>query len=228
MELDDIVRGHPVVEGSVNALLALIDAAFVDELTRLPNRAAYEAAVPNCDRTGGWATVLIDLSGFKALNDGKGGYEAGDTALRQVGKDVASIARAHKAAAFRLGGDEFVLLVKQDAATDLLHHAQRLLRRVDFEHNGESYHVSANIGWAPTDSAVSVRELVRRAGDACHEAKLRGGVIVQWDARLALDPTDNPRKKCPCGATTSLLVPRSKRHADALSRCANCGQAISA
>lgn len=94
---------------------AFMDRAVRDDLTGLPNRAAFfdhlhsawaRRAAAQDDVL---ALVFIDLDDFKGINDGHG-HDAGDEALRAVARALATAARADDVVA-RLGGDEFAVLV---------------------------------------------------------------------------------------------------------------------
>jgi diguanylate cyclase (GGDEF)-like protein len=85
-----------------------------DHLTGLNNRRALERALPEAiaraEHTGhGLAVVLVDLDGFKDLND-RYGHLYGDNVLRSVGRRLLSISRDEDVIA-RYGGDEFVALL---------------------------------------------------------------------------------------------------------------------
>lgn len=87
--------------------------AFYDALTDLPNRRLFEdrlqraqAATARSNRHS--AVVLIDLDGFKEIND-LHGHEAGDQLLVEVGRRLKACVREADTAA-RLGGDEFVVV----------------------------------------------------------------------------------------------------------------------
>jgi diguanylate cyclase (GGDEF)-like protein len=89
-------------------------AATTDALTGLPNRALFadrvDQALLRCRRDGSTAAVLlIDLNGFKEVNDTLG-HSHGDALLRSVGQRLAESVRESDTIA-RLGGDEFGLLL---------------------------------------------------------------------------------------------------------------------
>jgi GGDEF domain-containing protein len=87
------------------AVQALKTDADTDVLTGLPNRRAFEREATR--RSGGYFTV-IDLDGFKLVND-EHGHEAGDEVLKHVARRLRSTLRADDFLA-RLGGDEFVII----------------------------------------------------------------------------------------------------------------------
>jgi diguanylate cyclase (GGDEF)-like protein len=91
------------------------DLAFVDGMTRLPNRTAFleslERAIREAQLHGNSATVLImDIDRFKEVNDTLG-HPMGDLLLEEVGARLAVVAAAAGLTAARLGGDEFALLI---------------------------------------------------------------------------------------------------------------------
>ena len=79
-----------------------------DPLTGLRNRRGLLEHVQQAAVAGGWALVLLDLDGFKAVND-RSGHEQGDVLLRAVA-DGLTAAVPDGALVFRLGGDEFAVL----------------------------------------------------------------------------------------------------------------------
>lgn len=106
-----------------------------DELTGLLNRRGFfDAFMTEMDRmkrghsTGG-LLILVDLDNFKMINDTYG-HQAGDAALRLVGKTLAANSRAMDACA-RLGGDEFVLLLANTEREKSLARAQNLIKQLN-------------------------------------------------------------------------------------------------
>ena len=96
--------------------------AQTDELTGLPNRRGFNSqfrrTLAAARRQGGigGVMVMVDLDGFKAINDTHG-HLAGDAYLRHVARFLAARVRDHDVVA-RLGGDEFaILLTGVDEAT---------------------------------------------------------------------------------------------------------------
>lgn len=96
------------------AQTALQRAAYVDALTGLRNRRAFdedlELAWERAQAGEHSLLVLFDLNGFKRINDTQG-HLAGDALLRGVGEALRSAAGP----AYRIGGDEFALLLPAGA-----------------------------------------------------------------------------------------------------------------
>ncbi|WP_213803989.1 GGDEF domain-containing protein [Granulicella sp. dw_53] len=87
--------------------------ALHDDLTGLPNRRLFEDRLANAiERSrrsnSPVALLLLDLNGFKKINDSLG-HQAGDQVLREVAQNLRGTLMASDTLA-RLGGDEFVLL----------------------------------------------------------------------------------------------------------------------
>ena len=90
--------------------------AYHDPLTDLPNRRMLfehlERALAACARHRNYSAVmLLDLDGFKQINDDHG-HDMGDYFLRQIAEALQGSKRKEDIVA-RLGGDEFVILAQQ-------------------------------------------------------------------------------------------------------------------
>jgi diguanylate cyclase (GGDEF)-like protein len=160
-------------------LRALTHQAFHDALTGLPNRSHLlrraGEAVGGAGRT---ALLLLDLDGFKQVND-RLGHHAGDLLLHAVGRRLLEAVRDGDLVS-RLGGDEFAVLLTRDAdegsATAV---AGRVLDRCrePFDLEGERVTIGASVGIAltPDDVPVDVTTLMRGADAAMYRAKRSGG-----------------------------------------------------
>jgi diguanylate cyclase (GGDEF)-like protein len=164
-----------VASANLNELRFLADH---DSLTRLLNRRAFverlDAEVARAGRYGsGFALVLCDLDGFKAVNDSFG-HSAGDEALQAFAAILAGALRRPDDA-FRIGGDEFALLLVEAAEED----AREVLGRVRSSLDGSGddllsgIRASFGVAACPTD-ATDAKSLFRLADAALYQAKRSG------------------------------------------------------
>ncbi len=150
--------------------------ALHDSLTGLPNRAAFLTAVERRLADERDATVvLLDLDGFKAVNDTHG-HAAGDALLTEVGVRLRAGLRPDEVAA-RLGGDEFALLLA--GTSDEAACRARLDGLVDalvepVALDGTQVRVGASVGTAHAPAqGRSVDRLMRAADAAMYDCKRR-------------------------------------------------------
>ena len=154
--------------------------AFFDSLTGLPNRAVFrdrlQHALARAERTNeGIAVLLLDLDGFKVVNDSMG-HDAGDELLVEVGRRIGACCRARDTVA-RLGGDEFAVLL-EDAASEVaaLQLAARLQESLAavFELRGREVFIGASTGVALGAADAGPDDLIRNADTAMYAAKAAG------------------------------------------------------
>ena len=141
----------------------LREVAFTDQLTGVPNRAAYQQHADRLDAGADPVVVLfIDLDGFKGINDGYG-HDAGDKLLREVAQRLAHDLRA-VGRLYRIGGDEFVVLASGPrlSPVDLAAQAQNSLVR-PFAIGANEVVVGASIGTASGPASEGVDRLLRHA-----------------------------------------------------------------
>jgi diguanylate cyclase (GGDEF)-like protein len=118
--------------------------ARTDELTGLPNRRKLIAALNEFSEVEG-ALMLLDLNGFKQVND-RSGHRAGDQVLIQVAARFARVL-PEGALLARLGGDEFgVLLSGSRLATQEIAQALQACVSYPFVIDGERISVGVSIG----------------------------------------------------------------------------------
>jgi diguanylate cyclase (GGDEF)-like protein len=149
--------------------------AMTDEVTGAMNRRGFLAQLSravDAARRGGPRGVLIilDLDGFKAVND-RFGHTVGDTVLRQVGRMLVGGVRKMDVAA-RLGGDEFALLLIGADEASARRRIQAFARGIS-EIALEGLALSASFGLAAFDGREDEAQVLHRADMAMYAAKRR-------------------------------------------------------
>jgi diguanylate cyclase len=160
-----------------------------DALTGLPNRRGLQdrlqAALQRATPQQMLAVYLLDLDGFKPIND-RYGHDVGDALLVAVGKRLQQQLRGSDVVA-RLGGDEFVVLAGglADEQTALAV-GQKLLAAFNtpFDAAGQVCEVGLTVGYAiaPLDGSTA-DELIKRADAAMYAGKQAGRRRVQRGGR---------------------------------------------
>jgi len=152
----------------------LAEAAATDPLTGLANRTGLaHGAAPLLVPGARAALLLIDLDGFKPINDTHG-HDAGDAVLRAVAARLRDDARGGDVVA-RIGGDEFVLLLAHAPDHAALEHLAQRLHQALCEpvwFQGQGLQVGASIGIAcGLDGDHRLETLLRQADQAMYHAK---------------------------------------------------------
>ncbi len=152
-----------------------LELARIDELTGLANRRKFIADISALG-AGPGTILLLDLDGFKAVNDSLG-HEAGDQLLRQISLRFSRVV-PQGALLARLGGDEFGVVIPGSA-----HLGQEVALALTsttsypFVIAGEEISVGMSIGRVVNDGKA---DLLQRADSAMYEAKRSGGGMVLW------------------------------------------------
>lgn len=159
----------------------LAHSATHDDLTGLPNRAAFDRALNSAiasarDGSRRHCLLYIDLDRFKPVND-NAGHAAGDALLKQVAQTIRGACRSHDVAA-RIGGDEFAVLLSDCPAENGQRIADKIVRAIAalaFEWAGRTYYIGASIGLTMvTHQPASPLGFMGEADAACYAAKGRG------------------------------------------------------
>ncbi|MDI6028754.1 GGDEF domain-containing protein [Corticibacterium sp. UT-5YL-CI-8] len=152
--------------------------AEFDVLTGLANRSRFQSMLAEAgeivlpDQRAG-ALMLIDMDGFKSINDSYG-HAAGDDCLKEAGQRLMTICEQARLVS-RIGGDEFAVLTTFDDATDLVDMCQRIVEAIarPFEHRGMQLCMGASVGVATFDACLP-SDLLICADIALYEAKAAG------------------------------------------------------
>lgn len=202
-----VVLGSAWLAWLVQALLSrrerraeLVRQALFDPLTGLANRRLMverlTQAREHAHRQGSVFTVaLLDLDGFKAVNDSFG-HAQGDQVLVVTAERLLKEIRSSDTLA-RLGGDEFVLIMEDLPGREVSERVlERLLRAVrePLALEGGTAQVYASIGVVISDSlpADDSDSVLRRADAAMYEAKRRGKNCYVFASDLPSPAADDP------------------------------------
>jgi len=167
--------------------------ALLDPLTGLKNRRGLESAIEDLTRDDsgltGSALLLVDIDGFKTIND-TFGHVLGDKVIRSVAHVLQTSIKGRDVAA-RFGGDEFAVLLPQTTLAGAATLAEQIresvsrgrIHRADGRESvGE---VTLSVGVAVAGAGESMEGLIERADAAMYAAKRSGRNRVSLAAEAA-------------------------------------------
>lgn len=192
---DSLTRAE--LEQNVRVLRELSES---DALTGLANRrsfrSSFDARFVAASRPRGRSVTLamIDLDHFKRFNDDFG-HQAGDRALRSVGRCLeASLGRVDGIVA-RFGGEEFIAAFHSTSVAEAEHIAEQVRRAIAAleipVRDSPGQRITTSIGLASTgpEATIDLNELTARADRALYRAKRdgRNRVVVSERIELRID-----------------------------------------
>jgi diguanylate cyclase (GGDEF)-like protein len=151
-----------------------------DPLTRIGNRRAFTRRLAEEVHRAGrygqrFALVVLDVDGFKALND-RHGHLAGDVALEAIGQVLRDTLRTSDCA-FRLGGDEFALILEEAGEKEATFVVDRVGAGIAAVEAGPGHMLRASFGVALGDGPTDPETLLQAADTAMYEAKRAGAGV---------------------------------------------------
>jgi diguanylate cyclase (GGDEF)-like protein len=154
-------------------------SATHDVLTRLPNRRAFERDVRDAiahakEEERPFVLAVVDLAGFKAIND-RIGHTAGDHALQRIAHVLAAVCPK----AYRVGGDEFMMILEMPLAR-AYSLAQYIVERVEALEFDKGLRISPNIGLAEYPSETDNLDALQTLADhRMYSAKKLGRPLLE-------------------------------------------------
>jgi diguanylate cyclase (GGDEF)-like protein len=162
----------------------LEDLAMQDDLTGLANRRRFEQQLAAALATGRPQVALLDLNGFKTVND-RLGHSVGDRLLSELARRIVA-GLGDDVLVARMGGDEFAVLLPSagaDEADALVDGLGATLRR-PIAAGEHQLLIGASIGVADGAGTDDPFEVLRRADVAMYAAKERGERSHRYVAEL--------------------------------------------
>jgi diguanylate cyclase (GGDEF)-like protein len=151
----------------------LLDLAYTDPLTGLPNRRRLEDELEALQGTEA-SIVLVDFDGLKQVNDNLD-YERGDDLISQVGAMLRGCVRPGELAV-RLGGDEFVVLLPDTPAASARARAEEIgtaLDSLEVADDIRPYFRGASVGCGTAARDEDLSVVLRRAAAEMRARKRR-------------------------------------------------------
>jgi diguanylate cyclase (GGDEF)-like protein/PAS domain S-box-containing protein len=185
---DQALQGicHDISERKRAEMLALAMAES-DPLTGLLNRRGFEIRatqiIQHTNKFSGVALLMIDLDGFKTVNDALG-HKAGDEVLVGTARRLEQLVRKKDLIA-RVGGDEFVILLSAIASGETAMSIARkiikaLMQPFPLCDRPETAQIGASIGVAlGIESLPSIEDLLFKADQAMYRVKNSGKNNIQ-------------------------------------------------
>ena len=196
--LTSVAEKLAVHVNGLNLLAKINHQANHDSLTGLPNRLCFSrelnAAIHEADQgNSNCAVALMDLDGFKQINDSLG-HHIGDSLLQEVAKRLINTSGTGQIVA-RLGGDEFAILINgisdQKQSVQI---AQQHLEAIQkpYMKDGRSLSVGASFGISFYDGQSSnSSNLLQQADSAMYFAKTNGRNNCQKFTQSIADQNNN-------------------------------------
>lgn len=164
--------------------------AMTDPLTGLHNRSAFSTALSEAQEKGPNgnqrpAILLMDMNGFKGVNDSLG-HTVGDKVLATVAQRISAAVREEDMVA-RMGGDEFAILLLDVTPATAASIGNRILAAMDgiMEIEGQHIRCGASMGLRMADAGQSAEELLMEADIAMYESKADGrGKLKVFDQAM--------------------------------------------
>ena len=162
-----------------NTNIRLKETSFKDDVTGLYNRRFFTVRLEEeLSRYRRFnhpvALVLMDLDGFKAVND-ELGHMVGDETLRDIGQILMKHSRGINVVS-RYGGDEFAVLLVETTMAGAQLYADRIRQIIESYPFSHRHPITASFGIAslPEDDAKTSEDLIRAADEALYVAKRAG------------------------------------------------------
>lgn len=184
------LENHNDVENLVNDLLRqnklYKNLSEIDALTGLPNRRFLSNYMNrhwfDDDRHHVMSALLVDLDGFKHINDTYG-HNVGDKVLIDASKEMSDILRYRDDTLIRLGGDEFIVILLDVGVDDALKVAGKLISAVTQVSTPDNKKLTASIGLVSIkNKELNIESVIEKADMAMYIAKKQGKSKVHYSA----------------------------------------------
>ena len=162
----DITKAKEYEKSLIQAKETFFNLAHYDTLTKLPNRVyLIDKLYQKVKRREGFALLLLDLDGFKVINDSYG-HSFGDKLIYKISQLIAEIDQNCFVA--RMGGDEFAVIIDGAKEPECTHYIQKLYKYLNkaFTIDGVEIFITVSIGISICDGDEKNHEIVLQEADS--------------------------------------------------------------
>lgn len=147
------------------------EIALTDDLTRLPNRAAYSNYIHSLNVAKGisdmnLSVIIFDIDNFKQINDTYG-HLAGDKVLQKCAQILQEVFNKPESTVYRIGGDEFAIISQNIKENDLI---DMLLNVREIENDGLDFKLSK--GYSMSYGRKDFYDMFKRADEMLYDDKM--------------------------------------------------------
>ncbi len=156
----------------------LIQMSYIDELTQLHNRKAYNEKIEDMIEEfkryrSVFSMVILDIDFFKSINDTYG-HTIGDHVLEDLSNLLQSTIRSNDYA-YRIGGEEFIILLSNTDLTNAVIFAENLRNKIETELSTiKSRQITISLGVTEVKDNDTPKSIFKRVDDYLYEAKESG------------------------------------------------------
>lgn len=145
--------------------------AYIDEMTGVHNRSAYEEYLMENSEIGASSYVLMmDLNNLKKCNDILG-HRVGDDYIVNAAASIRKVLEPH-GRCYRIGGDEFVVLllnISKDSFASMLEELQGEWEKIRQQEHRYAFQIA--VGYAEGSDNTTLQEMIEQADKMMYENK---------------------------------------------------------
>lgn len=177
---------------SVKSQQNALNLAYIDQLTGLANRRAFEKKITSLNSSSEVhrvALLLLDIDNFKSINDSYG-HLVGDQLLIKFSNRLSDNIREKDFIA-RLGGDEFVILIETNSSkAEISSIAEKIINVINRNFILDDIEISSGVSIGITtcdDKSIDLKSILKEADMALYEAKDSGKNTYQIFSKKILN-----------------------------------------
>ena len=165
-----------------------------DNLTKLPNRLKLIDYIKNLHNTSSVHLALINIDGFKDINDFYG-HKTGDKLLKQIASTIVNLCKNKSTSVYKLPSDEYAIFSVADVeASKFIKNIRTLINKIqetNYLIDGNSLYITVSCGVASNEN-----DLITKADMALQLAKENKKSLISYSS--SIDTAEQVNKNIQC------------------------------